>query len=68
MPRNKNPYMDGMYKVKNIDIKIVKIIRWQKSAGLKAGTESLIIVEQDQSLPIRNYQANIIKKRIKPNM
>ena len=36
--------------------------RWLKGAGLKAETEGFIIAAQDQSLPTRWYQHNILKK------
>ena len=36
--------------------------RWLKAAGLKAETEGFIIAAQDQSLPTRWYQHNILKK------
>ena len=50
-------------KISNTDIDVVKTNRWQKSGRLKAETEELIRAEQDQSLPIKNYLANIIKNR-----
>ena len=57
MPGNKNPAMDYIHKASNIDIDIVKTNQWLKSAE----TKGLIIAAQDQSLPTRNCQANIIK-------
>ena len=47
---------------------IVKTNRLLKSTGLKAKREGLIIAAQDQSQLTRNYLANMIKKRIKPNI
>ena len=62
MPGNKNPAMDYMQKLKNIDIGIVKNNRWLKSAV----TKGLMIAAQDQSLPTRNYLTNIIKNGLIP--
>ena len=39
-----------------------KTHRWLKAAGLKAETEGFITAAQDQSLPKRCYQHNILKK------
>ena len=39
-----------------------KTHRWLKAAGLKAETEGFIIAAQDQSLPTRWHQHNILKK------
>ena len=39
-----------------------KTHRWLKAAGLRAETEGFIIAAQDQSLPTRWYQHNILKK------
>ena len=39
-----------------------KTHRWLKAAGLKPETESFIIAAQDQSLPTRWYQKNILEK------
>ena len=49
-------------RIGNADIDIVKTNWWLKSAGLKAETEKLLIAAEDQSLPTKDYQANIIKK------
>ena len=35
--------------------------QWLKSSGLKGETEGFIIAAQDQSLPTKNYKANISK-------
>ena len=39
-----------------------KTHKWLKAAGLKAETEGFIIAAQDQSLPTRWHQNNILKK------
>ena len=39
-----------------------KTHRWLKAAGLKAETEGFIFAAQDQSLPTRWYQHNVLKK------
>ena len=49
-------------RVKQADVDQDKTHRWLKAAGLKAETESLIVAAQDQSLPTRWYQHNILKK------
>ena len=36
--------------------------QWLKTSGMKGETEGLILAAQDQSLPTRNYQANITKE------
>ena len=36
--------------------------RWLKAAGLKAETESFFLAAQDQGLPTRWYQHDILKK------
>ena len=43
----------------DIDSKLTHM--WLQGTGLKAETEGFIIAAQDQSLPTRNYKANIIK-------
>ena len=40
---------------------MVKTDKWLKRVNLKAETEELMTDAQDQSLPIRNNHANIIK-------
>ena len=56
--------LHGKYpkRVKQDDVDQEKTHRWLKAAGLKAETEGFIIAAQDQSLPTRWYQRNIIKK------
>ena len=56
--------LHGKYpqRVKQADVDQDKTHRWLKAAGLKAETEGFIIVAQDQSLSIRWYQHNILKK------
>ena len=48
-------------RVEDSHISKARTYSWLKSAGLKGETEGLIIAAQDQSLPTRNYQANITK-------
>ena len=56
--------LHGKYpqQVKQADVDQDKTHRWPKEAGLKAETEGLIIAPQDQSLPTRWHQHNILKK------
>ena len=56
--------LHGKYlqRVKQADVDQDKTHRWLKAAGLKAETEGFIIATQDQSLPTRWYQHNILKK------
>ena len=49
-------------RVKQVDVDQDKTHRWLKAAGIKAETEEFIIAAQDQSLPTRWYQHNILKK------
>ena len=49
-------------QVKQADMGQDKTYRWLKAAGLKAETEGFTITAQDQSLPRRWYQHNILKK------
>ena len=39
---------------------------WVASSGLKSETEGFIIAAQDQSLPTRNFQANILENGADP--
>ena len=39
---------------------------WLASSGLKSETEGFIIVAQDQRLPTRNFQANILENDAEP--
>ena len=48
--------------MKQADVDQDKTHRWLKAAGLKAETEGFIIATQDQRLPTRWYQYNILKK------
>ena len=41
--------------------------QWLRGTGLKAETEGFIIAAQDQSLPTRNYKANIVKDGSDPS-
>ena len=41
--------------------------QWLQGTGLKAETEGFIIAAQDQSLPTRNYKANIVKDGSDPS-
>ena len=56
--------LHGKYpqRMKQADVDQDKSHRWLKGAGLKAETEGFIIAAQDQSLPTRWYQHNILKK------
>ena len=56
--------LHGKYpqRMKQADVDQDKTHRWLKAAGLKAETEGFIIAAQDQSLPTRWYQHNILKK------
>ena len=56
--------LHGKYpqRVKQADVDQYKTNRWLKAGGLKAETEGFIIAAQDQSLPTRWYQYNILKK------
>ena len=49
-------------QVKQADVGQDKTYRWLKAAGLKAETEGFTITAQDQSLPTRWYQHNILTK------
>ena len=49
-------------RVKQADVDLDKTHRWLKAAVIKAETEGFIIAAQDQSLPTRCYQHNILKK------
>ena len=48
--------------MKQGDVDQEKTHRWLNAAGLKAETQGFIIAAQDQSLPTRWYQHNILKK------
>ena len=48
--------------MKQTDVEQDKTHRWLKAACLKAETEGFIIAPQDQSLPTRWHQHNILKK------
>ena len=48
--------------MKQADVDQDKTHRWLKAACLKAETEGFIIAPQDQSLPTRWHQHNILKK------
>ena len=56
--------LHGKYpqRMKQANVDEDKSHRWLKGAGLKAETEGFIIAAQDQSLPTRWYQHNILKK------
>ena len=56
--------LHGKYpqRMKQADVDQDKTHRWLKAAGLKAETEGFIIATQDQRLPTRWYQYNILKK------
>ena len=38
------------------ELKIVRKNQWMKNAGMKTGTETLIITEQSQSLPTKTIR------------
>ena len=56
--------LHGKYpqRVKQADVDQDKTHRWLKAGGLKEVTEGFIIAAQDQSLPARWHQHNILKK------
>ena len=60
----KSKAIHGKYpqRVKQADVDQDKTHRWLKAAGLKAETEGFIIKAQEQSLPTRWYQRNILRK------
>ena len=60
----KSKALHGKYPqwVKQVDVDQDRTHRWLKAAGLKAETEGFIIKAQEQSLPTRWYQRNILWK------
>lgn len=61
--------MHGQYPKRSnrADVHKQNTHQWLRGAGLRAETEGFIMAAQDQSLPTRNYEANIIKNGTKPN-
>ena len=50
----------------NADIDQKRTNQWLRSSRLKAETEGFVLAAQDQSLPTRNYQVNVMKNRADP--
>lgn len=60
--------MDNMvFKVKKL-IQVKTNRQQLRNSGLKEETESFIAAAQDQSLSIRNYQANVLQNGTDPKM
>ena len=53
-------------RVRDLDVNSSLIYQWLASLGLKSETKGFIIVAQDQSLPMKNFQANILKNGAEP--
>ena len=64
----KSKKLHGKYPLRlhEADVDQLNTNQWLRSDGLKAETEGLIIAAQDQTLPTRWYQHNIIKAGTDP--
>ena len=60
--------LHGQYskRVNEVDVDKKYTHQWVSSTGLKGETEGFILAAQDQSLPTRNYQANILHTGVDP--
>ena len=55
-----------MTRSKSADVDELATHQWLRSSGLKGETEGFILEAQDQSLFMRNYQANVIHNGVDP--
>ena len=60
--------LNGKYSIlaSDSDLNFSLTYHWLASSGLKSETEGFIIAAQDQSLPTRNFQANILENGADP--
>ena len=60
--------MNGQYRrlTEQPPVDMKETYRWLKSSNLPAATEGLVVAAQDQALPTRYYECNILHRDVSP--